>query len=610
MRHSLLNKAILLITICLASVLFYSYSAKNYYIHGDALGYYLYLPSTFIYHNLKHTENLPQDKGINPGLIEDLKQSASHKTPIGYTLLQYTYGVALMESPFFFITHGYEKWFGKHPTGYSDPYNLMLIIASLTYAILGLFIVYKILRNYFTDTQSLLGVLLIFWATNMLWFSMFQGGMAHIPLFFLYASLMLLTIKLYRKPGAVLFFGVGFVAGLITIIRPVDILCLIIPLFYNVYNKNTLLQRIQFIKEYRYKMLLAIVAFFVPIVPQLLVWKELAGSYIFYSYGDQSFNWGHPKIIEGLFYFSNGWLPYAPVMVFAIVGIFIRHRRKEWVLTLFVLLPLYIYVIYCWYCYNYINGLGSRPMIHMYPLLAIPLCAFMSYLAGRKLYIKVAFATVCLFFVAMNIGYCIQKSLRILDSEQSNMAYNLEMLFKFRVNYNDLVVNDVAEWQPDTNKITRIAILGCELFDDSVSAHFVPFSSFGGKYAYHITDEEHSPHLKIKYNKEQFKDAKWLKCSGRFLNTSAPDYFKHLLVVSSGDKLWKAVRIENKIAYVANSSTREIAIEDYELITWGYVYFYIRVPHNLKDGDDIDLYVWNTGKRELYLDDLCMELYK
>ncbi len=46
-----------------------------------------------------------------------------------------------------------------------------------------------------------------------------------------------------------LFIIMGFVCGLITLIRPTDVLCLLIPLLYNVYNKETIRKKVLFIKE-------------------------------------------------------------------------------------------------------------------------------------------------------------------------------------------------------------------------------------------------------------------------------------------------------------------------------------------------------------------------
>ncbi|MBK6328997.1 MAG: hypothetical protein IPF62_00245 [Bacteroidetes bacterium] len=92
--------------------MFYNfYGKKSYTFYGDALGYYLYLPSTFIYHNLQSIEQLPTDKQIDQSVIHYTQSipNLNPKSPKGYYVNQYTYGVALMELPFFAIAHFYEK---------------------------------------------------------------------------------------------------------------------------------------------------------------------------------------------------------------------------------------------------------------------------------------------------------------------------------------------------------------------------------------------------------------------------------------------------------------------------------------------------------------------
>ncbi len=235
-----------------------------------------------------------------------------------------------MELPFFLVAHGYEKWRGLPALGYSDTYDNVIKASSLFYAILGSVLIFLVLKRRFTLTQSSITVLLIFSCTNLFWFTVFQAGMAHVPLYFLYALLVWLTLRLYEKQSNILFICCGLVAGVITLIRPTDILCLLIPILFNVYDRETAKARIGFLKEHKMQLLLFAMAFMVPIMPQLLYWKMITGSYVYYSYGDQSFSWSDPKIIEGLFYFSNGWFPYSPIMLFSIVGLFFYKAIRQW----------------------------------------------------------------------------------------------------------------------------------------------------------------------------------------------------------------------------------------------------------------------------------------
>jgi hypothetical protein len=620
MLKKITQRAIILITIIISLWYFLLYSKEANPFYGDAMGYYMYLPTTFIYHNHDDLDKLPTGIHYDANILYYMQGLRAHavRSPKGYIINQYTYGVALMEMPFFFIAHGYEKITGGMASGYSTSYQNMIKVSSFLYALFGLIILFRILKYYFEPTVSLLATCIIFIGTNLFWFSLCQAGMAHVPLFFLYASLIYLTIKLYNNPKHILFIVAGLVSGLITVIRPSDALCLLIPLLYNVYNKETIVARLRFLKDHIGKILLFAIAFIIPVIPQLVYWKIFAGSFVYDSYTtNQSFNWLHPRILDGLFSFANGWLAYSPVMFFALAGLLFYKRTRPWNYCLYVILPVYIYIIYSWYCYNYINGLGSRPMIHLYPLLALPLAAFIQFLAEKKLVLKIIFSTLILFCIVINISYSIQQITNLLHSEESNMTYNLQIMFRTHLRYNDLVVHDNGIIQPDQKRIQKLATLACENYEDSLSHHYVRDPSGASRYVYHMEDsEEYLPKfISIKYDKQKFGGARWLKCSGVFMCPKGYIYFNHLLVlnINRGDErlLWKACRIDDKIGLAEDScSYKEVNLVHDEINKWGGVYFFVDIPKNIADGDIITLDIWNMGKQEMYMDNMCLETYK
>ena len=614
-----IHKLLLVISSVVCVWFFSIYGKESYPFYGDSMGYYMYLPSTFIYHNHKELTWLPKDKHFDNtvlGYLNSLK-SEDIKTPKGYLINKYTYGVAAMEMPFFFVAHGYEKLTGRAATGYSASYRIMLKISTLFYALFGMILLFRVLRFFFNQQLSLIGMSIIFMGTNLFWFTLHQQGMAHVPLFFLYALLIYITLHIHKQPRNFLFIVAGFVAGMITIIRPVDIVCMLIPILYNVYDRHTAKLKISFLTAHIKGLALFAIAFIFPIIPQLLYWKMMSGSFFYYSYGNEHFNWLHPKIFEGLFSFSNGWLIYSPVMIFAIAGIVFYKNFIPVIAAIILLLPVYVYIVYSWHCYYYINGLGSRPMIHLYPLLAIPLTAFIQKIAQQKLYFKALFFSLFLFFISINIAYCLQKVKGILNSEESNMTYNLNMLFKMKATYSDLVMCDVEQKQPAANTIEKIASLACENYEDSLSDHYIADTSGKSRFVYHMLDEEeyHPKKIWVTYKQEVFKNAKWIKCSGRFLCPKPYSYFKHLLTLSimKHDSLisWSGCRIDNKIGLTDQTlKPAEYTFSHSSPNQWGSIYYFIKLPKGLADGDKFLLDIWNIGKQEIYFDDICLELYR
>lgn len=622
MSRKLTTIFLVLVTVVTGIVFMARYNKKHFILYGDSMGYYVYLPATFIYGNLQDMDNLPQDVGLNKSVYDYTHSMKESGKTFGqkHWVNQYTYGVALMEAPFFLVAHMYEKIAGLPANGYTKTYTNMQFAGGLFYSLLGLLLVYKILRRYFDHFPSLLSALLLLLATNMFWFTFRQSGMSHIPLFLLYSVLIYLTIRAHENSKRWMFILMGLVAGIITVIRPTDIICLLVPFLFGVYDRASFKSKMQFLKHNKANVLLAGLVFIVPIVPQLLYWKLTSGKYLYYSYGSQSFNWSDPKIIEGLFHFNNGWLPYAPVMIFALLGLLFYRKLKPWFWVIIAILPVYIYIIYSWYCYNYINGLGSRPMIHLYPLLAIPLAAFITAIAKRGIVIKTLFATVCVFFSGVIFSLSMLMAQFKFLSENANAPFYLGMLFKNKLEYENLVEFDLAEFQPNEEKLTSLGILAAKDFNDSLSEHYVPDPEEDTGFVYQVyTNEEYFPDgIKMNYTKGMFKDAKWIKCSGRFMYTDYADHNPRIFVfnVLNTDNefiKWVGCKIDNKIG-ISDSSCEHandsLSYIHYEYWKWGEVYFYTKVPDDIKEGDKISLDIWNIAGKRLFLDDFKIELYK
>ncbi len=612
-----LARILAVFAVVISAWFFVDYGKDTYPFYGDAMGYYMYLPATFIYHNNDALDSLPADRHFDYTIRTYLTTiGKGPRTPKGYIISKYTYGVAALEMPFFLIAHGIEKVSGKEGSGYSGTYGMAIKLSSMFYALLGLILSYKILTTFFSKQLALTGTVLIFIGTNLFWFAIYQQGMAHVPLFFLYALLIYLTIILHQRPKLLLFGLLGCTAGLITVIRPTDIACLLIPLLYNVYSRESLREQLRFLRANFIGLLWMGLAFCVPIIPQLLYWKQYAGSFLYNSYGSEGFNWTHPRILDGMFSFANGWLAYTPLMALALVGLLLAKQFRHLALAIIVLLPVYIYVVYSWYCYNYINGFGSRPMIHLYALLAIPLVALLQYVATSKFVVKVVLGCVIFFCVGLNLAYSMQMIHGILLSEESNATYNMNMLFKMRATYNDLVMFDLQQKQPDEKAITKLTDLACQNYEDSVSGYYVKDTTGKSRFVYHMTGDSdyHPKKIWIVYDQKKFAGAKWIRCSGDFMCPQHYIYNKHIftLLTLRRDSVtnWYGCKIDNKIGLCeGNVLPYEFTFGHADINKWGNVHFYVKMPNNLADGDRILLEIWNLARTDIYFDNICMSLY-
>ena len=195
---------------------------QNYHseIWADKAGYYVYLPSFFIYNF--DGKKLPKkiDTFTGNGFVIE-KNIVKTK---------YTYGVALLESPFFILAHGISTKLGFQNNGFSIIYHKMIDIAAVTYSFFGLIFLYLFLIRYVTKSIATITVACVYLGTNLFYYSIFETGMSHVYSFFLFTCFFFLQHYIL-KPTSGFIYSVlfGCVVGLIIVVRPINVL--IFPAF-------------------------------------------------------------------------------------------------------------------------------------------------------------------------------------------------------------------------------------------------------------------------------------------------------------------------------------------------------------------------------------------
>ena len=342
----------------------------------DRCGYYLYLPATFIYHDLSRFsffDSLDYKYGESFGM-----KYAFHSIN-GNKLNKYSIGVAFFDLPFFFVAHSCCIITHQYPAdGFSMPYQLGGLFGNIFWVIAGLLVLRKFLLRYFDDKVVALALLCIALGTNLYEYTAFDTGMSHPVSFFLFASLLCVSDGLDRKRKYSL--GVyavllGFILGLIFIVRPINIVAIICPLLWGVRNRRSIGRRIKAAVNLKYIVPFGLV-FFLVLFPQLLYWHYMTGQWVYYSYQGEGFDFLHPHIWRGLFSYRKGWFIYSPMVLLAFAG-FISLWRKDRTLVpaLAVFFPVMIYAVFSWREWWYGGGFGCRPLIEALSFISLPLAA-------------------------------------------------------------------------------------------------------------------------------------------------------------------------------------------------------------------------------------------
>ena len=333
---------------------------------SDRAGYYIYLPATFYYHF--DTRKIPADLDVLTGggfSIDTLNNKIDTK---------YTYGVALMASPFFLASSLVSRMAGyDSENGFSILFMRMMSLAAVIYLLLGLWFLKKFLDSYFQPAVTYFVITLIFLGTNLFYYSLIDGMMSHVYSFFLFALFLFALKRLQRSGSRRWFILICITFSMAVLIRPTNI---ILGLLFFTWDAESLAEwtkRIkQFLKPSYFLSFLAILFLF--FLPQLIYWKYLSGNWLHFSYRDEGFtNWPHPRVAEVLLSPVNGLFIYSPLVLFFLAGILlmlVRRRQNGWMIALLFMVVTLICA--SWKMWYFGCSYGQRSYIEYFTLFAVP----------------------------------------------------------------------------------------------------------------------------------------------------------------------------------------------------------------------------------------------
>ena len=420
MKHKFSIVSIVLI----ASVyIFNIFNTKKYdkpqeIITFDILSYYAYLPATFIEKDYKLRAWENEEPWISRYWPKDL--------PNGNFVIKTSMGLSFLYAPFFFTAHALAPALGYETNGFTTPYALALILSSIFYMILGMFALRKVLLKHFNDIITGITLLIIGLSTNLFWYCTTEAPMAHSYGFALFCFFIFFCIKWYENQNLKNSIFLGLLIGIISLIRPSNIIIILFFIFYKIIKFNDLKERFLLFLHHYKMIIVMIISILIVWIPQFLYWKSVTGQYLYYSYGNQErFFFSNPKIFEVLFGFRKGWLTYSPSMIFSIVGIFILIKKyKEYFLPTLIFLIFNIYIISSWWCWWYGGGFGMRPCIESYAILAIPLASYLSWIITQKKALKILLISITTLITLQSAFHIIQYHYKTIHYEaMTSKAY-------------------------------------------------------------------------------------------------------------------------------------------------------------------------------------------
>lgn len=369
----------------------------------DGYGYYMYLTQLFQYRNLsfqQHELQAVQDKYCPGVLVYQLK-----KMDNGNSLDIYHMGQAYLELPAYTVGHFFAKSLGYPKDGFSKPYHIAFLLNALLFILLGIYFLNKILQLFFSEQVSALVLILVYFGTNFWATAIHSYHLQHIYLFALIGLLFYCLLKFRELQSKKHLIIAALALGLISSIRPTHVLLGVLPLL--------MLRKVYVSKLAYWKgILLFPLAGLLFNLPQLIYWKVLGGSWFILNMHVEEVVIVDPHIFDFLFSYKKGWLLYSPVFLLLIPGFIQLYRqRKELFWTILGTVVLCIWIFASWECWWYAASFGSRAMVDLYPLLAVPLGFAIVYLGRSKIT-----SFVMMGYIVFTLG------LSVLQSEQFSIG--------------------------------------------------------------------------------------------------------------------------------------------------------------------------------------------
>jgi hypothetical protein len=409
---------LIIITLAITSFVFFLsfkwvHNEWRYNIASDGKGYYVYLPAAIIYHDFTFQFTEKTEQQYNPGSI----QPPVAQLPGGQKLNKYFAGEAILLMPFFLIAHLLSYLFHFPLDGYCFIYATMVSIAAAFYALVGLYMLNRLLQLYEVSAPVIAFILLlVFGGSTLLHYTWMEPSMSHVYSFCAVNSFMAFAAEYFKYQQKSKLYLMFITLGIICILRPVNALVVLsLPFIWLMLNLNKSVRLC--IQQSLNKIFLGTLLSMAIVFIQLLLYKLQINQWWIWAYTNEGFNFAHPHFFEFVFSFRKGWLIYTPVALVSILLAFYIWRKNVLLLGSFIFpLVIILYVASSWYDWAYGASFGCRPMTEFIGFAIIPLAVGLQKLSKPIACSVIIFICWCFLLLNCVQVYQINKHILLWDN--------------------------------------------------------------------------------------------------------------------------------------------------------------------------------------------------
>lgn len=329
----------------------------------------------------------------------------------------YAFGAPLLWSPFFVAGHAWVlgvNALGGHLTtdGYTYPYQRAIGLATLCYGFIGLILIYRSLRLYYSRGMSALATLGLCSTSFLIWYLTADNSMVHGVSMFATTLFLFLWLRFRKGPTLVQWAWLGAAAGLMATVRWQDGVFAVLPvvdLLWTSWQRGGLTPLPVRLRQIARALACFGAACVVTFSPQLVFWRAVFGSSTHVPAREHGFDpgWIPPYLTDVLFSANHGLLSWTPVVALSLIGLvaFTReHRRVGLALAGGFLGQLWVNgAVDIWWGGV---GFGARRFANSALVFAVGLAALFAFLQRRPLVAPVAgLLALLLYNTAFMLGF-------------------------------------------------------------------------------------------------------------------------------------------------------------------------------------------------------------
>jgi hypothetical protein len=401
----------------------------NPWVRGDGVGYYAYARSLLIERHLDFEKDWQHG---NESFVMGRVDSSGHLladqyTPTGHIADISAVGPSLLWAPFLVVTHlgvlVFDKLGGNvQADGFSAPYLVTMAAATALYGFAGLWISFRLAREYFPERWAFLATLGIWWGSSLPVYMYFNPSWSHAHSAFVVALFLWYWHRTRGERTIPQWILLGAISGLMVDVYYPNGVLLLIPLleacvhYWNGWKLRTH-DGAAMAKLFAMHLLYAAV-FAIALLPTLLTRRIIFGGFFRTGY-PREWNWSSPAFWSVLLSSDHGLLSWTPILILSLIGLALFLRTDHPFAVYLIIVFLAFYAVISFYPdWDGLSSFGNRFFVSLTPIFILGLAAFFDSVARvwQERPAAIFASSVTAVFILWNLGLILQWGMHLIPA--------------------------------------------------------------------------------------------------------------------------------------------------------------------------------------------------